>query len=587
MVINSWEAPRTGMSRTVLLTCALLISVAVVWVLVVSPTPANMIQAAVDSAIGVLVLVEIRNKARIHVFTQVTAVSYAVMSLWGSLIGVNISRFDIGMTLALLILISMVHIGTRPASHKSTYFLTGLTVAWAVLTIAIVDMPSRQEVGLLLLAIPGQILVVWLIRQIIRDLARTSEIEAKHARVQTAIAGCSQALLKRGGEHPLTEALDALLGATDADYAYVDVNRIHPLGHITWEIVAEAEGTNYPDRQGIWMSGDYQGLSEAEALLAAGLPAKVITADLEGPIRAHYEREGIKAELIAPIRISDRWIGTIGYTDFTRDEDWTDIEIEALMRAAEMVGAYWEREAAREGLMELATAKDRFIASVSHELRTPLAAVVGFAGELKRGKGDFSRQEIEEIATLIFTQSMEVSQLVDDLLTAERATTGNLTINPTDISLLQECRDVIEFTSGDREVKINGEDLTARADALRTRQILRNLFTNAIRYGGDTIEFEVSRRADKAVVRVKDNGVGVRTGDVERIFDPYYRVEGENTKPDSVGLGLAVARQLARLMDGDVVYQRSRGWTVFEFTVPLIAPEPDDELEADTLLHVS
>jgi signal transduction histidine kinase len=576
------------MSRTVLLTCAFLIPLAILWELVVNPTPESMVQAGIDLLIGLLVLYEIRHDARIHVFTLTIAVTYVFLSLWDSTNGTSISRFDVGMTLALLVLISVIHIGTRPASNRSTYFLSALIAAWAIATVAIVDMSSTQEVGLLLLAIPGQILVIWLITQIIRDLSRTSEVEAKHARIQTAIAGCSQALLKRGGEQPLTEALQALLGATDADYAYVDVNRTHPQGHTTWEIVAEAEGGNFPNRDGSWISGDYAGLPEAEAALQAGDPAIVITSELEGEVRRSYELEGIKAELIAPIRISDRWIGTIGYADYTRDGGWTDIEVEGLMRAAEMVSAYWEREAAREGLMELATAKDRFIASVSHELRTPLSAVVGFAGELKRGKGDFSRAEIEEIATLIYAQSMEVSQLVDDLLTAERATSGNLTINATDISLLDECADVIEFTRGDREVEITGDDVIARADALRTRQILRNLFTNALRYGGETIELSVSSRGDQAVVRVSDNGAGVRTGDIERIFDPYYRVEGETTKPDSVGLGLAVARQLARLMDGDVVYQRSRGWTVFEFTLPLIPADLDeDELPAGSLLPVS
>ncbi len=537
------------------------------------PSTDSFIRVGINLALAALVLVEIRNGYRTHVFTQVAAVTFATVSLVDSVTGSQISQFDRGSTLALLILLVVVHITTRPASHKSTWLISGIMVAWAITTVLLVADPSSQELGLLLLAIPGQILVIWLVQQLIRDLARTSEIEAKHAGVQRAIAGCSQALLKRGTEHPLTEALKALLGATDANYAYVDINRTHPLGHTTWEIVAWAESGGLPERLDPWTTGDYAGLAAAEDALRSGNHAMVITSGLKGEVREKYQAEGIKAELIAPIRISDRWVGTIGYADYEREGSWTEIEIEGLMRAAEMVSAYWEREAAREGLMELAQAKDRFIASVSHELRTPLSAVVGFAGELHRGRGDFSRAEIEEISSLIYSQSMEVSQLVDDLLTAERATSGNLTIQAANIPLLDECREIVAFTKTDRMVRILGDDVTAYADALRTRQIVRNLFTNAIRYGGDTIEIEVRARDASAVVVVRDNGRGVRTGDIERIFDPYYRVEGERSKPDSVGLGLAVARQLARLMGGDVVYQRSRGWTVFELTLPLVAAD--------------
>jgi len=111
--------------------------------------------------------------------------------------------------------------------------------------------------------------------------------------------------------------------------------------------------------------------------------------------------------------------------------------------------------------------------------------------------------------------------------------------------------------------------VAAHADGLRTRQILRNLITNAVKYGGDTIAVEVAAEGDLARVTVRDNGAGVKGLDGERIFDAYYRAAGGESKPDSVGLGLSVARQLARLMKGELIYRRERGWTVFELTLPL------------------
>jgi signal transduction histidine kinase len=262
-------------------------------------------------------------------------------------------------------------------------------------------------------------------------------------------------------------------------------------------------------------------------------------------------------------------MGSLGYTDHIREGTWSEIEIEGLMRAAEMVAAYWEREAAREGLMELAKAKDRFIAAVSHELRTPLSAVVGFAGAMANGVESYSAEELTEMSSVIYAQSIELTHLVDDLLTSERAASGNLTIQTSDIALLDLCRDIVDSTGLDVEVSVDGNQVISHADPLRTRQILRNLLTNASRYGGDKVVVEVSESDGFGIVSVRDNGRGVSHIDVEQIFEPYYRTQGEGSAPDSVGLGLAVARQLAVLMGGNLIYRRSNSWTVFELSLPL------------------
>jgi signal transduction histidine kinase len=235
-----------------------------------------------------------------------------------------------------------------------------------------------------------------------------------------------------------------------------------------------------------------------------------------------------------------------------------------------MVGAFWEREWAREGLEELAEAKNRFIATVSHELRTPLSAVVGFSGELAQGLDRYSLEEIAEMVALISSQSIEVSQLVDDLLTAERAASGNLTFRPSAIDLLEESRSIVESLQVD--VHVEGDSAPAWADTLRTRQIVRNLLTNAHRYGGSQVRIEVGSSGAEAMLAVSDDGPGVRGIDADHIFDPYYRSQSASeVKPDSVGLGLAVARQLARMMGGDLVYIRRDGWTRFELTLPGLA----------------
>jgi signal transduction histidine kinase len=98
---------------------------------------------------------------------------------------------------------------------------------------------------------------------------------------------------------------------------------------------------------------------------------------------------------------------------------------------------------------------------------------------------------------------------------------------------------------------------------------MRNLLTNATRYGGDEIWLEVEDRDADVVVSVVDNGSGVPAALEERIFEAYERGdEGQVAQPGSVGLGLAVSRRLAGLMDGSLEYRRVNGTTRFELSLP-------------------
>jgi signal transduction histidine kinase len=478
--------------------------------------------------------------------------------------------FDSGNTLAVLILISLLYVGTRENGSIVPLLLgAGVTAVYAVVSTIVEDPATSQAVVRLMIGIPGQALVMWVTWRLIGSLAEASERQTKSARIQEALATCSQALLIGHDDEPLTAALKALLNATEADYAYVDVNRVDNEGNVTWEIVAEA-GVGVPPGPESFREGDYSQFPDIVDTLSSGAPARIRVPDLPLPVRSLYETEGVRSELMAPIMIRDQWVGTLGYSDFWRDDAWTEVEVEGLMRAAEMVGAFWEREWAREGLEELAEAKNRFIATVSHELRTPLSAVVGFSGELAQGLDRYSLEEIAEMVALISSQSIEVSQLVDDLLTAERAASGNLTFRPSAIDLLEESRSIVESLQVD--VHVEGDSAPAWADTLRTRQIVRNLLTNAHRYGGSQVRIEVGSSGAEAMLAVSDDGPGVRGIDADHIFDPYYRSQSASeVKPDSVGLGLAVARQLARMMGGDLVYIRRDGWTRFELTLPGLA----------------
>lgn len=156
---------------------------------------------------------------------------------------------------------------------------------------------------------------------------------------------------------------------------------------------------------------------------------------------------------------------------------------------------------------------------------------------------------------LIADQSREVANIIEDLLVAARADTGTLDINLGVVDL----RDLvgIELVGGGFAESLRQGNLTiemleapAWGDTTRVRQIIRNLLTNALRYGGDRVRVSSGVSEGIARIGVADSGIGIPIQDQDRIFEPYQRAHDRPTQPGSVGLGLTVARQLARLMAG-------------------------------------
>ena len=216
-------------------------------------------------------------------------------------------------------------------------------------------------------------------------------------------------------------------------------------------------------------------------------------------------------------------------------------------------------------------AKDQFVASVSHELRTPLTAVIGLARELSGPTTGFSSADLQEFHRMIAAEAEEVARIVEDLLVAARADIGEVKIHPQQVGLRDMVDDVIQATTHRTQVEALGGEAWAFADPIRVRQVLRNLAVNADRYGGSRMTTTVGVRNGLAFVEFSDDGPGVPEDSVDRIFEPYQSAHQPGVEVTSIGLGLAVSRTLARLMDGDLTYDRRNGWTVFTLTLPAIA----------------
>ncbi len=389
-------------------------------------------------------------------------------------------------------------------------------------------------------------------------------------RLERAMSTASAALLKRGVADPVGTALLALVDGVEASWVFLDSvgdKEADQTGVVT--TVRDVLRIGPAGEPAGWDLMPWRVTAASRSLLEAGKECVLDIAELDDSSATLYKAAQIGSEIVLPISVEGVWVGNVGFSSKQADRVWSEGERELLRVGAEMIGAYWERRDAVGRLEELVAAKDEFIASVSHEVRTPLTAVLGFAHELNEARDKFSEEEVEDLLALLASQSQEVANIVDDLLIAARAETGSLVIVPEPLSAKSLVGEVLSSHSGRVDFAMSApEDLEIWADPVRARQVLRNLLTNADRYGGNIVQIDVSAAGDVVAIEVRDNGEGIPERMREHIFEPYARAHNGRGQPASVGLGLSVARKLAQLMNGEVALERENGWTVFTLTLP-------------------
>jgi signal transduction histidine kinase len=172
---------------------------------------------------------------------------------------------------------------------------------------------------------------------------------------------------------------------------------------------------------------------------------------------------------------------------------------------------------------------------------------------------------------MLGTKPQLPSAPISDLLVAARADIGQLEVTSVVVNLRAQAAQVLESLGRERNASIDlsGDVVRALGDPDRVRQIIRNLISNAFRYGGRDIRVEVVGDAAWATVLVCDNGAAISDEDRTRIFEPYQRAHNAPGLANSIGLGLAISRQLARLMGGDLTYRHEDGESVFNLSLPM------------------
>ena len=403
-------------------------------------------------------------------------------------------------------------------------------------------------------------------------LEATAAREQRRAEMQQAIARCARALLSSSGERRLVEALDVLLQASDADYVYARRNTVTPTGELVARTVASAFAGSVPEElhdDPYWDEVAWSRMPTAHAHLSAGLDFVVVPERLEGGEGVLYLQSPIpiRSQLDIPVFVNGEWAGVIGFADGSNLLEWSGHDLALLRAAGDMVGAFWERAEARSALEAVLASKNEFLATVSHELRTPLTSVLGMADEMRNRFEELSVDERAESLDMIFAESLDMSHLIEDLLTAARVDAGRLTVSHRTIDLRKEVDRILHELPAVSGTPVEGEAV-AWGDDFRVRQIIRNLLTNAVRYGGDELRITITRFGAQSVITVADNGDGIAPADTERLFNAFERGPHLIGNPQPIGLGLAVSRELARLMLGDLTYEHIDGWCTFTLALP-------------------
>lgn len=226
-------------------------------------------------------------------------------------------------------------------------------------------------------------------------------------------------------------------------------------------------------------------------------------------------------------------------------------------------------------MLMLELQRSQLLGSVSHELRNQLTGVMGMIDLALDRDIVPSAEEVRDLIILARREAADANGVIEDLLTASRMESNALDVATEPVDLDLEVAKVVDhYPSEGMTISHTGprSGVVALADQVRLRQVLRNLLSNAVRYGGKAIAISVHPDGARVHIRVADNGPGVPAGEEETIFLPYRRAANTRRHKSSVGLGLWISRRLAKAMGGDLTYRHVAGETVFEFTLPVYAP---------------
>lgn len=246
-------------------------------------------------------------------------------------------------------------------------------------------------------------------------------------------------------------------------------------------------------------------------------------------------------------------------------------EKRAAALAAENERRYREAEAQNR-------AKDNFLATLSHELRTPMTSILGWVQFLR--SGDYSIEELREALQMIETSARLQKRLIDDMLDVSRIVLGKFQVDLTPTRLSEVVEAAVSNARPDaaeRGVRLTseiepapGNENLVYADGARLQQVIGNVLSNAIKFTptGRQVDLRLHRVRDEMQIRVKDEGEGIDPSFLPHVFERLRQAD-ETANRTGLGLGLAIARHIIDLHNGDITAESDGLGKGSTFTVTL------------------
>jgi signal transduction histidine kinase len=307
--------------------------------------------------------------------------------------------------------------------------------------------------------------------------------------------------------------------------------------------------------------------------------AAQVNKDMAGAYRA----SGVGSMLVAPITAGERRVGVLAAYANRRpifsDEDLAYVHLLADQAAVVLESRALIDEATRVRAQEEATRmKEDFISAAAHDLRTPLTTLLGQAEILERKFRDDPERKLEHtgVSRMVRT-STQLADLVQDLLEAARLEQGRVELHAESTDLASLAIEVAahQANADDRLTVEASEPVVADVDATRIRQVLRNLFENALKYspGGAPVTVRVWVEGHEGRIAVEDRGIGIPESDLPELFGRFRRASNvDDRRFAGMGLGLYICREVVARHGGRIWAESTLGsGSTFHVALPLSA----------------
>ena len=308
-------------------------------------------------------------------------------------------------------------------------------------------------------------------------------------------------------------------------------------------------------------SGTFSVLRTGKPVLVSGITDEMISKAARDPRHLRLLRLlDLRAYICVPLVVSGEIIGLLTFATAESGRTYSEDDLDLAMDLAHRVAIAIENTKLYQALREADRRKDEFLATLAHELRNPLAPIRNSLEILRLPRG--SADTLERARAILERQVHHIVRLVDDLLDVSRVMGGKIELRREPVELaaviaraLEAVQPLIDAQQHELHLSIPTASVLLDADAVRLSQVVCNLLTNAAKYtdAGGQIWLSADCDEDVAVVRIRDNGIGLEPAMTKRIFDLFVQVDQATTRSQGgLGIGLTLAKNLVEMHNGSI-----------------------------------